>query len=128
MSSSVPVVDASRCTRLNTLLYVRRFADCVAFYRDGLGLPEAFANAWFVEFTVNPGACLSVVAKGSTRMRDTPFSAQTLTFEVGDADSARAALLARGLAPGTTRRHGFGARVFYLRDPEGNRLEFWSRE
>ena len=63
MSSIPPIIDASRCRRLNTLLYVRRFADCVAFYRDGLGLPEQFANAWFVEFAVNPGACLSVVEK-----------------------------------------------------------------
>ena len=128
MSSPDSIVDACRCRRLNTLLYVRRFADCVAFYRDGLGLPRAFANAWFVEFSINAGACLSVLAKGSTRMRDTPFAAETLTFEVADADAAHSALLARDLAPGAVRRHGFGARVFYLRDPEGNRLEFWSRD
>ncbi len=127
MNSPDPVVDATRCRRVNTLLYVQRFAECVAFYRDRLGLPEVFANAWFVEFGVNPGACVSVVEKRSTRMRDKPFVAQTLTFEVIDVDAAHAVLAERGIEPGPVKRHGFGARVFYVRDPEGNRLEFWSR-
>ena len=116
-----------RFRRCNTLLYVQRYADCVAFYRDGVGLPVAFSNAWFVEFEVNAGACLSVVEKARTRMGGTPFAVQTLTFEVDDLDAARDGLLARGLQPGIARAHGFGARVSYLRDPEGNRLEFWER-
>ncbi len=125
MNDSTPHVGAIAVRRFNTLLYVRHFSACVAFYRDGLGLPESFANAWFVEFTVNAGACVSVISKDSTRMRDAPFVTQTMTFEVTDVDATHDLLLARGLAPGDVHVHGFGARVFYLRDPEGNRLEFW---
>lgn len=116
------------CRRLNTLVYAERFAASVAFYRDGLGLPVRFSNAWFVEFEVNAAACVSVVEKASTRMRGSPPAVQTLTFEVADLEAVRRGLAGRDLEPGSIHRHGFGARVFYLRDPEGNRLEFWTPE
>ena len=112
---------------VNTLLYVQHFAACVAFYRHGIGLPVEFENAWFVEFGVTDTARLSVVDKSRTRMRDVPFSPQLLTLEVADLDAVQGALGRRGLEPGAVHRHPFGARVFYLRDPEGNRIEFWSR-
>ena len=120
--------DAVRCRRLNTLIYADHFAASERFYREGLGLEVSFANAWFVEFTLNRGACLSVVEKGTTRLRGMPISAHTLTFEIGDIEETRETLIGRGLAPGDIHRHDFGVRVFYLRDPEGNRLEFWSRD
>ena len=126
MSANADRGAAFECRRLNTLVYADRFAASVSFYRDGLGLPARFANAWFVEFQVNAAACVSVVEKASTRMRGTASVPQTITFEVADLDAVSQALASRGLTPGETRRHGFGARVFYLRDPEGNRLEFWT--
>jgi uncharacterized glyoxalase superfamily protein PhnB len=50
----------------------------------------------------------------------------TLTMEVEDIESAHVSLEEAGLHPQAIRDHAWGARVFYLHDPEGNRLEFWS--
>ena len=44
--------------RTNTILYCRRWAATVQFYRDQLRLPVAFANDWFVEFQLNAAAYL----------------------------------------------------------------------
>lgn len=112
----------------NTVLYVARFVECVAFYRDRLGFTVSFANAWFVEMQVCGTSKLSVADQRRTSIRSAAGHGLTLTFEVADLAYVHAELARAGAAPGAMRAHGFGAQVFYLRDPEGNRIEFWSRK
>ncbi len=109
----------------NTILYCRHWAATVAFYRDGLGLPLLFENDWFVEFGLGETARLSVADERRATIKSSAGAGITLTFEVEDVDAVHAALVATGLTPGAPRSHAWGARVFYLRDPEGHRLEFW---
>lgn len=109
----------------NTILYCCRWAETVAFYRDGLGLPVLVENEWFVEFSLGTTARLSVADERRATIKSSAGAGITLTFEVDDVEAVHAAVSAAGLAPDALRDHAWGARVFYLRDPEGYRLEFW---
>ena len=110
----------------NTILYCRRWRECVAFYRDRLALPVSFENEWFVEFELNPGARVSVADSAKTTIESAQGRGLTLTLKVADLQAARAELEGRGLSPGSISQHPWGASVFYLADPEGRRIEFWS--
>lgn len=110
----------------NTILYCRHWAETVAFYRDGLELPILVENEWFVEFSLGKTARLSIADERRATIQSSAGAGITLTFEVEDVEAVHAALTAAGLTPGALRDHAWGARVFYLRDPEGYRLEFWT--
>jgi catechol 2,3-dioxygenase-like lactoylglutathione lyase family enzyme len=110
----------------NTILYCRLWSQTVAFYRDQLGLPVTFASDWFVEFALTESARLSVADERRATIKSSQGAGITLTFQVPDADSLWVEFGAADLKPTACRTHVWGARTFYLRDPEGNRLEFWS--
>ena len=112
--------------RANAILYCSRWRECVRFYRQGIGLETAFENDWFVEFKLNDGARLSIANAAKASINPAEGRGVTLTLKVKDLVAVRARLVERGLSPEDIRRHGWGADVFYLRDPDGNRIEFWS--
>lgn len=117
-----------RVQTLNTILYVRRWAATVAFYRTTLSLGVTHETDWFVEFAVCGTARLSIAdASRATIAPSGPGRGVTITLEVADADQAWHCLRSRGVEVGAPRDHAWGARVFYLRDPEGHRLEVWSK-
>lgn len=110
----------------NTILYCKAWEETVAFYRDRLGLPVTFTSSWFVEFEVTPGARLSIADERRASVKSSGGAGITLTFEVEDARAVWETFRQAGLEPGPLKRHAWGAWVFYLRDPEGTRLEVWS--
>jgi catechol 2,3-dioxygenase-like lactoylglutathione lyase family enzyme len=113
------------CTA-NTILYCAAWNATVAFYRDTLGLPITFASDWFVEFAITDTARLSVADASRATLKSSGGAGITLTFEVANADALWAEFKDAGCEPTPCRTHAWGARTFYLRDPEGHRLEFWS--
>ena len=110
----------------NTILYCHAWAETVAFYRDQLALPITHHSDWFIEFALTPTARLSIADERRATIPSSHGAGITLTFQVADADALWADFHAAGLAPTKCRTHAWGARTFYLRDPEGNRLEIWS--
>lgn len=112
--------------RANTILYARLWKKSVAFYRDRLGLEIAFQKDWFVEFRLTPTAFLSIADQSRTTMTSGNGKGITLSFHIDDLQAAHRAFLEDGLAPTAIRYQVMGADVFYLFDPEGNRIEFWS--
>lgn len=110
----------------NTILYCQHWAATVAFYRDQLGFAPTFASDWFVEFAITDTARLSIADERRATIKSSHGAGLTLTFQVEDADVVWAKLQEAGLHPTPCRTHAWGARTFYLRDPEGNRLEVWS--
>ena len=116
----------SAVNRANTILYVRRWKESVAFYRDRLGLEVAFQNDWFVEFCLTPTAFLSVADQSRTTMASGNGKGITLSLQIDGLQAAHRDLTKDGLAPTAIRTQVMGADVFYLTDPEGNRIEFWS--
>lgn len=110
----------------NTIFYCSRWHECVEFYRTGLALPVTFENDWFVEFTLNSGARMSVADAARASIGSAAGQGVTLTLKVADLEVARSSLASRGLSPGSVTEHAWGARVFYLFDPDNHRIEFWS--
>lgn len=110
----------------NTILYCQAWEETVAFYRDKLGLPITFASDWFVEFALTESARLSIANERRATIKSSHGAGITITLQVNDADAYWDAYHSEGLNPTPCRTHPWGARTFYLRDPEGNRLEIWS--
>lgn len=110
----------------NTILYCRQWRETVDFYQRRLGLPVTFASSWFVEFRLSDTARLSVADERRASVKSAGGAGITVTLQVESADLAWRALQHSGLTPGPVKDHPWGARVFYLADPEGHRLEFWS--
>lgn len=114
-----------KITVTNTILYCNRWEETVEFYAQGIGLTEVTRNDWFVEFRLGPESRLSVADDRRTSVKSSGGQGITVTIQIDDLDAARNELAARGLSPEPVRRV-WGARAFYLRDPEGTRLEFWT--
>lgn len=111
---------------VNTILYCRRFDECLAFYSDVLGLPIAMRNEWFVEFHVGGEGRVSIANERRASIKSSSGVGITLTFRVDDADAVHDELVRRGASATAPRTHPWGARTFYVFDPEGCRIEFWS--
>lgn len=112
--------------RANTIVYCSRWQECVVFYRDGLGLEIVFNNDWFVEFSLNCVSRLSIADARRASIESAEGRGITVSLKVRDILAAHQEVLERGLSPGKVKRHAWGADVFHLRDPDGNRIEFWS--
>jgi len=110
---------------VNTILYCRNWADCVAFYRDDLQFEVNFANEWFVEFKLNEAACLSVADAGRAWVGPSSGEGVMVSLRVENLVDLRSELEIKGLDP-TPVEEVWGSEVFSVFDPEGVRLEFWS--
>jgi predicted enzyme related to lactoylglutathione lyase len=106
-------------------LYCKKWSETVAFYKSGLKLPVTTSNDWFVEFKLNFAARLSVADEARTSIKSNHGNGITIGLQVEDVESMRSELLEAGLCP-TEIKKVWGAQVIYIRDPEGNRIEFWA--
>ena len=113
--------------RCNTIIYCRRWRATVTFYRDIIGFPSAFSNDWFVELTVAPRSFLSIADEARATIRSSQGDGITLSFEVADVSRMRRRVIRKGIIAERVRTHPWGARCFFIHDPEGNRIEFWSK-
>jgi catechol 2,3-dioxygenase-like lactoylglutathione lyase family enzyme len=118
-------MTAMEVRRTNTILYCRRWAETVGFYRDVLGLPGNALSEWFVEFRLAPGTFVSIADAARATIAPAAEAGITLSWQVTDVVDFRRYLLDKGVAvdPLTKR---WGARCFYFHDPEGHRLEAWT--
>lgn len=111
--------------RSNTILYCSNWEKTVTFYRDTLGLDPVMERDWFVEFRLNNAATLSVADEARATVKSGSGRGMTISLRVNDVLSLHSYLAEQGARPGQLRTV-WGSRAFYLSDPEGNRLEFWS--
>ncbi len=117
----------NRIVTSNIILYCKHWPETLAFYRDELKLPIHFSNSWFVEFIIADNARLSVANEDHASIKSSSGAGITLSFEVADIELERDLLLEKGLLPGLIKDHAWNARVFYILDPEGHRIEFWQK-
>lgn len=115
-----------RVERANTIIYCDRWAQTVAFYRALLGDAVVFENDWFVELAVGTGSSLSVADASRATIASSGGAGITLSWEVADVVAERDRLLAGGFEVSGVRRR-FGSPVVDVHDPEGHRVELWSR-
>ena len=111
---------------LNTILYCRHWKETVTFYRDKLGLPVLFSREGFAEFGIGDNARISIADEARSKTKSPDRKGITLTFQVRDIDGTRALFNQRGLNPTPVSHHPWGAKVFYLSDPDGHRVEIWT--
>jgi catechol-2,3-dioxygenase len=109
----------------NTILYCKKWKETVAFYRDILKLDVHFSNEWFVEFILNSQARLSIAHQQRTSIKSSGGRGITVCFQVDDAQIMHTHLTELEANP-TPIQDLWESSVFYIRDPEGNRIEFWS--
>ena len=115
---------AESIQRTNTILYCPNWVEVIAFYRDQLALPVAWQNEWLVEFQLTSNSFVSVADATRATVGATMGQGLTLTWQVVNVADVWVDLQARGARP-TPLQKKWGARLFYIFDPAGNRLEFW---
>jgi catechol 2,3-dioxygenase-like lactoylglutathione lyase family enzyme len=111
--------------RINTILYCRNWDETVKFYRDVLKLHVNHEAKWLVEFQLIDDTFLSIANTAFTTIQSSKGSGITLSFQVEDVDIAHHRLDETGIETGPIKTI-WGARAFYIFDPEGHRIELWS--
>jgi catechol-2,3-dioxygenase len=109
----------------NIILYCKKWEEMVAFYQIGLELPITVSTEWFVEFKLTGTSRLSVADESHTSIKSGNGKGITIGLQVVDIAIAQSKFQEAGLNP-TAVREIWGAKAFYVFDPEGNRIEFWS--
>ena len=109
----------------NMILYCKNWEETVKFYKDGLSLPVNFINHWFVEFCLTENSRLSIANEQMSTMKSPADKGITIALQVKDIDVAWETAMKKKLEPTKIKPHPWNARVFYLFDPEGHRLEIW---
>ncbi len=109
---------------VNTILYCKKWQETVAFYRDGIQLPVLSSNDWFVEFKLNEMSLLSVADESRTSVKSGDGKGITISLQIADVMQMMDGL-AKADIRSTPIKEVWGSKAIYVRDPEGNRLEFW---
>lgn len=112
----------------NTILYCKEWQATVDFYRKTLALEVNFSNEWFVEFCLSDTARLSIANEARASIKSAHGAGLTLGFQVenlAELETMHTHLTQSGHHP-TPIKAVWGSRAFYVDDPEGNRIEFWS--
>jgi catechol-2,3-dioxygenase len=109
----------------NTILYCKKWNEVVAFYQTILQLPITTSTEWFVEFKLTRTSRLSVADESRASIKSGSGKGITIGIQVADIMTTRTQLEEAGLTP-TAVKEVWGAKAFYVFDPEGNRIEFWS--
>ena len=111
----------------NTILYCKKWDEVVSFYKFKLKLEVSVAKDWFVEFKLTDGAYLSIADESRASVKSSQGKGITITFEVDDIESTHRFLEDSACRPSLIKEHAWSAKIIHFFDPEGNRLEFWSR-
>lgn len=109
---------------VNTILYCTRWPETVAFYDKSLNLQRLATREWFIEFFLTDSARLSIADESRCSVKGAGGLGITISLAVDDLGAAHRKFQAKNLNP-TPIKALWGAKVFYLYDPEGNRIEFW---
>ena len=113
--------------RSTTVLFCRHWLPTVRFYREDLGLPVLADSDWYVEFRITGEASLSVTDATKATVDHVGGQGITLSWRVPDLAEARKRLADRSLQLSEIRTV-MSAAVFYVTDPEGHRIEIWSKD
>lgn len=109
----------------NTIIYCKKWDQTVAFYKNELKLPITFSKEWFVEFQLTDNAKLSVANEEKASIKSCHGQGITISFEVEDIKVMHSLMEKSELKP-TMVKEVWKSKLFYIYDPEGNRIEFWS--
>lgn len=109
---------------VNTILYCKKWRETIAFYKDGIQLLVLSSNDWFVEFKLNEMSRLSVADETRASIKSGGGKGITISLQVENVVQMMDKLAEAGIQS-TPIKQVWGSKAIYVRDPEGNRLEFW---
>ena len=113
-------------TSFNTILYCRKWKECIFFYQNVLGFPVIFDNNILVEFEPFPSARIGLIDVSRTKKSVTAPENIVLSFKVANIEKTYALLREKCKDVLERKYHRWGAQVVELKDPEGRMIEFWS--
>lgn len=116
-----------RIKTTNTILYCTNWENTVSFYRDVLGLRINFSNDWFTEFLTTDTSRISIADEKRASVKSCRGGGITLALEVEDIEASHMVMKEADLEPSHIKEHPWDAKVFYVYDPEGHRIEIWHR-
>lgn len=111
--------------KANTILYCTHWEETVYFYRAVLALDILFSNDWFVEFKINSSARLSIADEKRASIKSSNGKGITISLEIEYLQKIFQDLEDNGYEPSPIKKI-WGKDQFFVFDPEGNRIEFWS--
>lgn len=114
-----------RIKTANTILYCTRWTETMDFYTSGLNLKQLVNRGWFVEFYLTDSARLSIADESRCSIKSANGKCLTISLGVDDLEAKHRKFEEKKLNP-TRIKPLWGSRVFYIYDPEKNRIEFWS--
>jgi catechol 2,3-dioxygenase-like lactoylglutathione lyase family enzyme len=112
--------------RANTVLYCDQWEATASFYRNVLALDVEHESDWFVEFRLTDTAFVSIADARRATIDAVGGQGITLTLHTTALIETKALLDRSGITTTSIKRR-WGADVFYCRDPEGHRIEFWAQ-
>ncbi len=119
---------AMKILAANTIIYCKHWQESVHFYREVLQLTTSFQkDDWFIEFVVNGAAHLSIADAARCTIPPGSGVGLTLSFFVQDLRAAEATFKEHNIETTPIKAQGWRAPYFYVYDPEGTRIEFWTR-
>lgn len=110
----------------NTILYCKKWNECVHFYRGILCLETCMEKDWFIEFRLNERSHLSIADESRASLKSAGGAGITLALKYESAEKTRSQLIHKGIDAGEIKPHPWGGRSFFIADPEGVRIEIWS--
>ena len=111
----------------NTIFYCTKWEQSVRFYKEVLNLPVLFSTDWFVEFYLTTNSRLSIADEKRASVKSNRGKGITLSLEVEHIDVIWNQMKKEKLQPTAIIDHPWNARLFYVFDPEGHRIEIWQR-
>lgn len=116
-------MTAFKLTKVNHVAYpIQDRRRSISFYRDLLGvevIPSMVDGQRVIWTRMGDGSMLHLIEAAEAGATDRFHAA----FEVDDFDAALAAMQAEGLAIESQGERHDGQRYFFIRDPDGNRVE-----
>lgn len=109
----------------NIILYCKNWEETVQFYQNALALEVTFSSEWFIEFSLNEKSRLSIADQARASIKCTGPKGITITLQVRNIDAIWNDFNKKNLNPTPIEIHPWNARVFYVFDPEGHRIEIW---
>ncbi len=109
----------------NVILYCQKWEETVRFYRDVLCLAPVFSLDWFIEFSLNEKSRLSIANQAKSSIKIPGQKGITITLQVANIDRIWDDFYRMKIDPTPIKIHPWNAKVFYIFDPEGHRIEIW---
>jgi catechol 2,3-dioxygenase-like lactoylglutathione lyase family enzyme len=111
--------------KANTILYCTHWEETVHFYRAVLALDILFSNDWFVEFKLNNEARLSIADERRASIKSNKGKGITISLRIDSLQKLFQYMKECNYKPSSIKKI-WGKDQFFVFDPEGNRIEFWS--